>query len=383
MPAVSEKIRTGLVELRAKSGSVYISPSLWERVRLLWTFRNFHSLPRQVLNHREQHLIDKLCRTGTVRRAPLTRASVIGAVENVELLPESQVETPTSTGKLVSMRVPLPDAVAPKAVGSEGISILSNRAVRDRRAAWGFGRRPSNVHRIREFRSYAGQEHARKEAPWTMWSANRFPAWGRWALAGVFALTPVWLPLHYRKNRPAASRVVTQGTIEASQAFSRSPALASASPLSKARPKETIPHPIMQDRVPPLSPTRTALRDQGKTSPTQALASPQPLTADDKSLRPERLRIREAPTSFDYPTLPDPELTGRVSLKAVIGRDGAVTTVDVLSGKPALAKAAIQAVKHWRYHTHEVDGNAVEAETNIEINFHGDEVVSVSYPGAQ
>src|SRR5215467_12272567 len=128
MPAVSEKIRTGLVELRTKSGSVYISPSLWERVCLLWTFRNFHSLPRQVLNHREQHLIDKLCRTGIVRRTPVTRAWVIGAVENVELLPEPKVESPIPAGKLVRMRVPVADAVALKAVGSEGISIPSKRA---------------------------------------------------------------------------------------------------------------------------------------------------------------------------------------------------------------------------------------------------------------
>src|SRR5215469_8449286 len=119
MPAVSEKIRTGLVELRTKSGSLYISPSLWERVCLLWTFRNFHSLPTQVLNRREQHLVEKLCRTGIVRRAPDTRASVIGIVENVELLPESKPEAPTSSAKLIRMRVPVQDAIAPKAVGSE------------------------------------------------------------------------------------------------------------------------------------------------------------------------------------------------------------------------------------------------------------------------
>jgi hypothetical protein len=367
MPAVSEKIRTGLVELRSKSGSVYISPSLWERVCLLWTFRNFHSLPRQVLNHREQHLIDKLCRTGIVRRAPVTRVSVIGAVENVELLPESQVEIPSSAGKLVRMRVPVRDAVPPETVAAEGISIL----------------------RIRESKPYRGEERAGKQVLWTMWSANRFPAWGRWALAGVFALPPVWVSLHYRENRPAASRVVTQGAITASQPFSRSLAVSSRSALSKAVPIETIQHAIIRDSLPPVLATRAAFRDRehGKTSPTKALGSRQPSMASEQAIapkpRPERLRIREAPTSFNYPILPDPELTGRVSLKAVIGRDGAVSTVDVLSGKPALAKAAMQAVKHWRYRTYEVDGNAVEAETDIEINFHGDEVVSVIYPGAQ
>ena len=388
MPAVSEKIRTGLVELRTQSGSVYISPSLWERVCLLWTFRNFHSLPRQVLNHREQHLIDNLCRTGIIRRAPVTRTSVIGIVENVELLPESKVEASTSAGKLVRMRVPVQDAVAPKAVGSEGIAVPSNRAIRDRRADWG-RKRPSNVHSIRESKPDSGEERARQEVHWTIWSRNRLPAWGRWALVGAFALILVWISLHYPKNRSAARMVVAQGTIKVSPPFPASTSAGSASALSKVVPTEEIQHAIIADRTPPVSPIRATQgdREPAKTSPTKAVPSPQTSTANDESItpdpRPERLRIGEAPTSFNYPIAPDRALTGKVSLKAVIGRDGTVSTVDVISGKPALAKAAMQAVKHWRYQTHEVDGNAVEAETNIEINFRGDDVVSVSYSEAQ
>src|SRR5262249_32967354 len=142
------------------------------------------------------------------------------------------VETPTSAGKLVRMTVPVRDAVTSKAVGSEGISIPSNRSIRDRRADWSFRKRPSNVHSIRESRPSSGEEGARKEVHWTIWSASRLPAWGRWALVGAFALTLAWISLLYRKNRPAASRVVTQGAITVSQPFSASTSVNSASALS-------------------------------------------------------------------------------------------------------------------------------------------------------
>ena len=81
MPALPEKIRSGLVELRTNHGLLYVNPSLWERLYLLWTFRNFHRLPEQVLNPRQQRLIEKLRRTSVVARSgPLARTALIGAI---------------------------------------------------------------------------------------------------------------------------------------------------------------------------------------------------------------------------------------------------------------------------------------------------------------
>ena len=98
----------------------------------------------------------------------------------------------------------------------------------------------------------------------------------------------------------------------------------------------------------------------------------------------ERLQVAGAPESgFSYPVAPNPTLTGEVSLKAVIGTDGTVTEVDVLSGKRALAGAAARAVRHWRYRPHELKGHAVEAETNIVISFVASDAVSVSFPAAR
>jgi hypothetical protein len=58
------KIRCGMLEVQTDQGVCYLRPSLGERIRLLWTFRNFHLLPRQVLNQRELTLVAALLERG-------------------------------------------------------------------------------------------------------------------------------------------------------------------------------------------------------------------------------------------------------------------------------------------------------------------------------
>jgi protein TonB len=62
-------------------------------------------------------------------------------------------------------------------------------------------------------------------------------------------------------------------------------------------------------------------------------------------------------------------LEGAVVLLAVIGTDGSVKDVRVESGLPILAQAAIDAVKQWRYKPYMVDGDPVEVDSRITINF--------------
>lgn len=62
-------------------------------------------------------------------------------------------------------------------------------------------------------------------------------------------------------------------------------------------------------------------------------------------------------------------VTGTVVLNAVIGKDGSVQTVKVVSGHPMLTQAAVDAVKRWHYKPYYLNGEAVEAETQIKINF--------------
>lgn len=55
-----EKLTGGVLELDTPIGTRYVQPNLVERAYLLWTFRNFFSLPQQVLRPWERRLIDRL-----------------------------------------------------------------------------------------------------------------------------------------------------------------------------------------------------------------------------------------------------------------------------------------------------------------------------------
>lgn len=62
-------------------------------------------------------------------------------------------------------------------------------------------------------------------------------------------------------------------------------------------------------------------------------------------------------------------IEGIVVLMAVIGKDGTVRDVRVESGLPLLAQAAIEAVKQWRYRPYLLNGEPVEIDSLITINF--------------
>jgi len=62
-------------------------------------------------------------------------------------------------------------------------------------------------------------------------------------------------------------------------------------------------------------------------------------------------------------------IEGTVVLQAVIGKDGSVQDVQVESGLPILAQAAVDAVKHWRYRPYLLNGEPVEVDSRITIDF--------------
>lgn len=62
-------------------------------------------------------------------------------------------------------------------------------------------------------------------------------------------------------------------------------------------------------------------------------------------------------------------IQGQVKLHAIIGRDGRVQSLNVISGHPLLAHAALEAVEQWRYRPYVLNGESVEVETLITVNF--------------
>ena len=71
-----------------------------------------------------------------------------------------------------------------------------------------------------------------------------------------------------------------------------------------------------------------------------------------------------------YPPLAkQARIQGQVVLRAVISRSGAIENLQVLSGHPMLVQAAMDAVKQWRYRPYSLNGEAVEVETRVTVNF--------------
>lgn len=71
-----------------------------------------------------------------------------------------------------------------------------------------------------------------------------------------------------------------------------------------------------------------------------------------------------------YPVLArEARIQGTVVLTALIAKDGTIQNLRVISGKPMLAPAAIDAVKQWRYKPYLLNGTPVEIETTVTVNF--------------
>ena len=71
-----------------------------------------------------------------------------------------------------------------------------------------------------------------------------------------------------------------------------------------------------------------------------------------------------------YPLLAQQmKVQGSVVLKALIGEDGSVQSVQVISGPEILVGAAVEAVQQWRFNPTYKAGRAVPAEIRITVKF--------------
>ena len=97
-----------------------------------------------------------------------------------------------------------------------------------------------------------------------------------------------------------------------------------------------------------------------------------------KAATPTRVRVSQGVTQGllirkvqpTYPPLArQARIQGAVLLQAEISKDGAIQNLRLISGHPMLTSAAIEAVKQWRYKPYILNGEPVEVETQITVNF--------------
>jgi protein TonB len=97
-----------------------------------------------------------------------------------------------------------------------------------------------------------------------------------------------------------------------------------------------------------------------------------------KVATPTRVRVSQGVTEGllmkkvqpNYPPLArSARIQGQVVLQAVIGKDGTIQNLRAISGHPMLTPAAIDAVRQWRYKPYFLNGEPVEVDTQITVNF--------------
>jgi len=62
-------------------------------------------------------------------------------------------------------------------------------------------------------------------------------------------------------------------------------------------------------------------------------------------------------------------IQGRVRMNATIAKDGTVEKLELVEGEPILAQAAMDAVRQWVYQPTLLNGEPVEVQTVIDVNF--------------
>src|ERR1700675_3256706 len=97
-----------------------------------------------------------------------------------------------------------------------------------------------------------------------------------------------------------------------------------------------------------------------------------------KVATPQRVRVSQGVSTGllikrvqpNYPPLArQARIQGQVVLQAEISKEGSIQNLQLISGHPMLAPAAIEAVKQWRYKPYLLNGEPVAVDTQVVVNF--------------
>jgi protein TonB len=105
---------------------------------------------------------------------------------------------------------------------------------------------------------------------------------------------------------------------------------------------------------------------------------PPPKVEVQKPVTPQRIRVGgnvqaakiiSQPKPVYPPLAKQARIQGTVRFTAIIGRDGTIQNLQLISGHPLLVPSAQEAVKQWKYQPTLLNGEPVEVITQIDVNF--------------
>jgi protein TonB len=105
----------------------------------------------------------------------------------------------------------------------------------------------------------------------------------------------------------------------------------------------------------------------GSAAPPPKVATPQKLRISTGVA--EGLKVHDVTPA--YPQMARiAHIQGDVLLQATISKGGVIENLRAVQGHPILIQAAMDAVKQWKYKPYILNGEAVEVETTIRVQFH-------------
>ncbi len=108
----------------------------------------------------------------------------------------------------------------------------------------------------------------------------------------------------------------------------------------------------------------------GRAVQTEVTGKSESPPAPDENLRPA---TNDSVLTRVVPRYPEEarqqRVQGPVVFNALVGIDGSVQGLKVISGDPRLVQAAADAVRQWRFQPHLLKGKPAEFETQIRVNF--------------
>ncbi len=132
--------------------------------------------------------------------------------------------------------------------------------------------------------------------------------------------------------------------------------------IAAAKPTETADAPALSMNA--IAPASEALPNLGPA----AAATPvlQRLVVSQGVSR--GLLVKEVPPVYPR-TAVEMRIEGAVQLQATVAKTGSISEIKVLSGDKELARAAVDAVKQWKYKPYLLNGEPVDIQTQITVKF--------------
>lgn len=362
-----DKLQSGVLGFETERGVLFVQPSGFQKVHLLWTFRNFPRLSIKLLNAKQTRLVEDLYRTSTVTLPAVPDFEfVIGMVEGANFPAPLEANPGAEFRKEVVATVP--------------------------------------PHQEKEKESYTSEK---VEASQRDGQALRPILWPkvRWTLAAGFLCIMVAVFTLHRTQAPTRILPVA-GTRKveipsASWEFRPASAILRSENPPSAGIQSAIEREVVILKQPGPAPVERTSSGGARASKVMDI----PRTDSDNQRGPEdrsppslsESRIQESQTLEEgarvqfsrpprwvvYPEYPATHANGEVALKAVLTPEGAVREAKVLCGDKLLADAALRAVRQWRYAPYYKDGQSVETETNISISFISADAISISFPAVE